>query len=101
MAPPVKYATEEEKREARIASKKRYYQRCVVPPLRVARVLIVLALEYRHRQEEQEKARLRWRARKQRERGDAPGSPYGSRSSVRGATAANSAPAYRKTSGIS
>ena len=27
MAPPVKYATEEEKREARIASKKRYYQR--------------------------------------------------------------------------
>ncbi|KZV96670.1 hypothetical protein EXIGLDRAFT_732697 [Exidia glandulosa HHB12029] len=56
MAPPVKYATEEEKREARIASKKRYYQR--------------------HKEAEQEKARLRWRARKQRERYSS--SAYGS-----------------------
>ncbi|KAH7101936.1 hypothetical protein BKA62DRAFT_160115 [Auriculariales sp. MPI-PUGE-AT-0066] len=50
MAPPTKYATEQEKREARNASKKRYYER--------------------HRESEQEKARQRWRARKERERDD-------------------------------
>lgn len=77
MAPPVKYATEEEKREARIASKKRYYQR---------RVSILSAGDHaahrtwrcRHKESEQEKARLRWRARKQRERGDPTGSLCGS-----------------------
>ncbi|EJD37696.1 hypothetical protein AURDEDRAFT_187962, partial [Auricularia subglabra TFB-10046 SS5] len=60
MAPPIKYTTEAERREARIASKKRYYQK--------------------HKELEQEKARLRWKARVERERAGgayAPRQPHG------------------------